>query len=72
MKRRLSIFAVILFFASINTGIASIESNSTSSSFPTSCFSFYHELFHSEHDGITLDNLGEFNDLVRECESAFG
>ena len=72
MKRKLSVFAVILFYASINTGMASIESNNATNSFPTSCFSFYHELFHKERDGITLDNLGEFNDLVRECESAFG
>lgn len=72
MKRKLSIFAVILFFASINTGMASIESNNASSASSTSCFSFYHEIFNENRGGITTDNLRDFLDLVGECESTFG
>lgn len=71
MKRKLSIFAVILFFASINTGMASIESNNTIDSSSRSCFSYYHDFFHDNMGGITLDNLGLFNRLASTCQLTY-
>lgn len=36
-----------------------------------SCFSFYHELFHTYYGGITLDNVADFNFLVAQCQATF-
>ena len=34
-----------------------------------SCFSFYYDFFNEHYGGINLDNVGDFNHLVAQCET---
>jgi len=36
-----------------------------------SCFSFYHDLFHEFYGGVNIDNVGDFNYLVAQCQVMF-
>lgn len=74
MKKVLSFITVFMLFTSININAINAEKTSESELLADqtqTCFSFYHGIFHEYYGGINLDNLGDFNDIVHQCQIMF-
>jgi len=63
MMKKLLILTVLL------TGFSFTSLDANAKVKEKSCFSFYHDLFEEYYGGITLENVGDFNELVAQCES---
>lgn len=69
MKKVLSLLSIGILFISMNVN-ASTAKNSQPL-VKQSCFSFYHGIFHEYYGGINIDNVGDFNYLVAQCQALF-
>ncbi|QRM88781.1 hypothetical protein FG167_05875 [Lacinutrix sp. WUR7] len=72
MKKIISFIGVFMLFTSFNANAVNTkEINEYILLKGQSCFSFYHGLFHEYYGGINLDNVGDFNNLVSQCQALF-
>jgi hypothetical protein len=72
MKKIISFIGVFMLFTTFNANAFNTkEINEHNLLKVQSCFSFYHGLFHEYYGGINLDNVGDFNYLVAQCQDAF-
>lgn len=65
MKKLLAVAVLFTAFS-----FTSWDANAKRLPDPTqSCFSFYYDFFNEHYGGINLDNVGDFNHLVAQCET---
>jgi hypothetical protein len=70
MKKLYSLTTILILSVSLNFN--TIMANELLMPNPESCFSFYHGLFNEFYGGVNLGNVGDFNDLVGNCQATFG
>lgn len=71
MKKVLSLITIIMFFVSMNTNAVGTTPSESQVFIKKTCFAFYHEIFYEYYGGINIDNVGDFNYLVAQCQAAF-
>ncbi|MBQ0786332.1 MAG: hypothetical protein KBT69_02460 [Oceanihabitans sp.] len=73
MKKIISFIGVFMLFTTFNANAVHTKeiSEYTLLKEQQSCFSFYHGLFHEYYGGINIGNVGDFNNLVSQCQALF-